>query len=201
MPTVLIHEEVAYNIAKKYKQLDNKDFYLGALAPDTVNLNGFASKEERWNSHLRNENLDTWLENVKKFYNENKDKYNKYFLLGYVLHIITDIVHDKYFYQDIRTEMTKNNINEDEQHPLLRKYMLEYGCLDENNQIREYINDLLKEHTGYNIKNISKEDLIAWKNKCFSNYNEKVHPNNYITKNHIKELSKKTEEEFKTFII
>lgn len=201
MPTVLIHEEVAYNIAKKYKQLDNKDFYLGALAPDTVNLNGFASKEERWNSHLRNENLDTWLENVKKFYNENKDKYNKYFLLGYVLHIITDIVHDKYFYQDIRTAMTKNNINEDDQHPLLRKYMLEYGCLDENNQIREYINDLLKEHTGYNIKNISKEDLIAWKNKCFSNYNEKVHPNNYITKNHIKELSKKTEEEFKTFII
>ena len=201
MPTVLIHEEIAYNIAKKYKQLDNKDFYLGALAPDTVNLNGFASKEERWNSHLRNENLDTWLENVKKFYNENKDKYNKYFLLGYVLHIITDIVHDKYFYQDIRTAMTKNNINEDDQHPLLRKYMLEYGCLDENNQIREYINDLLKEHTGYNIKNISKEDLIAWKSKCFSNYNEKVHPNNYITKNHIKELSKKTEEEFKTFII
>lgn len=201
MPTVLIHEEVAYNIAKKYKQLDNKDFYLGALAPDTVNLNGFASKEERWNSHLRNENLDIWLENVKKFYNENKDKYNKYFLLGYVLHIITDIVHDKYFYQDIRTEMTKNNINEDEQHPLLRKYMLEYGYLDENNQIREYINDLLKEHTGYNIKNISKEDLIAWKNKCFSNYNEKVYPNNYITKNHIQELSKKTEEEFKTFII
>lgn len=201
MPTVLIHEEVAYNIAKKYKQLDNKDFYLGALAPDTVNLNGFASKEERWNSHLRNENLDTWLENVKKFYNENKDKYNKYFLLGYVLHIITDIVHDKYFYQDIRTAMTNNNINEDDQHPLLRKYMLEYGYLDENNQIREYINDLLKEHTGYNIKNISKEDLIAWKNKCFSNYNEKVHTNNYITKNHIKELSKKTEEEFKTFII
>lgn len=201
MPTVLIHEEVAYNIAKKYKQLDNKDFYLGALAPDTVNLNGFASKEERWNSHLRNENLDTWLENVKKFYNENKDKYNKYFLLGYVLHIITDIVHDKYFYQDIRTAMTNNNINEDDQHPLLRKYMLEYGYLDENNQIREYINDLLKEHTGYNIKNISKEDLIAWKSKCFSNYNEKVHPNNYITKNHIKELSKKTEEEFKTFII
>ena len=201
MPTVLIHEEIAYNIAKKYKQLDNKDFYLGALAPDTVNLNGFASKEERWNSHLRNENLDTWLENVKKFYNENKDKYNKYFLLGYVLHIITDIVHDKYFYQDIRTEMTKNNINEDEQHPLLRKYMLEYGYLDENNQIREYINDLLKEHTGYNIKNISKEDLIAWKNKCFSNYNEKVYPNNYITKNHIQELSKKTEEVFKTFII
>ena len=201
MPTVLIHEEVAYNIAKKYKQLDNKDFYLGALAPDTVNLNGFASKEERWNSHLRNENLDTWLENVKKFYNENKDKYNKYFLLGYVLHIITDIVHDKYFYQDIRTAMTKININEDDQHPLLRKYMLEYGYLDENNQIREYINDLLKEHTGYNIKNISKEDLIAWKNKCFSNYNEKVYPNNYITKNHIQELSKKTEEEFKTFII
>lgn len=201
MPTVLIHEEVAYNIAKKYKEFDNADFYLGALAPDTVNLNGFASKDKRWNSHIRNENLDIWLNNIKEFYIENKDKYNKYFLLGYILHLITDIVHDKYFYQNIRNQMTNNNISEEEQHPLLRKYMEEYGYLTENNQIREYISNLLKNHPGYNIKNISKEDMISWKNKCFSDYHRKVNSNNYITKNHIQELSKKTEEVFKTFIV
>ena len=151
MPTVLIHEEVAYNIAKKYQEHDNKDFYLGALAPDSVNLNGFAPKEVRWTSHLRKENLDEWLEKVKEFYNENKNKYNKYFLLGYVLHIITDIVHDKYFYQ--------------------------------------------------NIRNIIKEDMISWKDLCLKEYQKDIIPNKYITKSHIIELTKKTEEIFKTFII
>lgn len=200
MPTVLIHEEVAYNIAKKYQELDNKDFYLGALAPDSVNLNGFASKEIRWNSHLRRENLDEWFENVKKFYNENKDKYNKYFLLGYILHLITDIVHDKYFYQNIRNEMTKDNINETDQHQLLRNYMFEYGYLDENNHIRNYIKELLNSHSGYNIKNITQEDMIAWKNECLKDCQKDIVPNKYITKEHIIELTEKTEEIFKTFI-
>lgn len=201
MPTVLIHEEVAYNIAKKYQELDNKDFYLGALAPDSVNLNGFAPKEVRWTSHLRKENLDEWLEKVKEFYNENKNKYNKYFLLGYVLHIITDIVHDKYFYQNIRNEMTKDNINENDQHPLLRKYMEEYSYLVENNHIRNYIKELLNDHLGYNIRNIIKEDMISWKDLCLKEYQKDIIPNKYITKSHIIELTKKTEEIFKTFII
>ena len=44
MPNIIIHEKVAYNISKKYKSLANAEFYLGALAPDAVNLNGFAPK-------------------------------------------------------------------------------------------------------------------------------------------------------------
>lgn len=201
MPTVLIHEEVAYNIAKKYKELDNANFYLGALAPDTINLNGFGPKEERWKAHVRHQDLDTWLENVKEFYNSSKDKYNRYFLLGYVLHIITDIVHDKYFYQELRNEMTKDNIKEDEQHPQLRDYMFEYGYLNENEEFRIYIKDLLKDIDGYNIQNITKENMIAWKNHCFKNYQKQVNPNKYITKEHIMDLTKKVEEVFKTFII
>ena len=46
MPNIFIHEKVAYNLAKENKYLDTPNFYLGVLAPDAVNLNGFAPKEE-----------------------------------------------------------------------------------------------------------------------------------------------------------
>lgn len=33
MPNIMIHEKVAYTIAKQIKDLDTKEFYLGALSP------------------------------------------------------------------------------------------------------------------------------------------------------------------------
>lgn len=200
MPTVSIHEEVAYNIAKKYPSFDNADFYLGALAPDTVNLHGFAPKELRWKAHVRDKDLDIWLNNVKVFYQTNKGKYKEDFLLGYILHIITDIVHDKYFYWPVREEMKKDNIPEEEQHPLLRDCMFEYGYQNEKEPFRIHIKELLNEVEGYNFKEIKKEDLIAWKNHCFKEHqsNEKI--NKFITKEHINALTNKVEELFKTFI-
>ena len=67
MPNIMIHEKVAYNIAQKHKNLDTPNFYLGALAPDAVNLNGFASKEKRWTSHLRDKDLKVWRKNIIEF--------------------------------------------------------------------------------------------------------------------------------------
>lgn len=196
MPTVAIHEEVSYLIAKKYQELDKGDFYLGALAPDTPNLNGFAPKELRWDAHLRDENLDAWLNNVKKFYQNNKDKYNRYFLLGYILHIITDIIYDRDFYWKIRNEMQKDNIPEQEQHGLLRNSMLNYGYENEKETFWIDIKEKLKNISGYNIRNITKETLISWKNKCFRNHISQNKPNKYITKNDIVKLTSRVEEEF-----
>ena len=72
MPIISIHEEVAIKLAKQHKNLDTKDFYLGTLAPDTVNLNyGFAPKELRWTAHQRRKDLSDWkfsLKDLKKFF-------------------------------------------------------------------------------------------------------------------------------------
>ena len=80
MPCIRIHEEVAYYYAKKNKEFDNSNFYLGVLAPDTPNLNGFAPKIERWTAHQRAKDYQEWKNNIIKFYNENKTKYDKYFI-------------------------------------------------------------------------------------------------------------------------
>ncbi len=201
MPTVLIHEQVAYNIAKKYKYLDNANFYLGSLAPDSVNLNGFASKEKRWHSHLRHNDLDKWLDNVKSFYQENQNKYTKDFLLGYILHIITDIIHDKYFYPELRKQMSKNNIPESAQHLLIRENMKDYDLLISKEKFIEHIKILLDSTRGYDILNISKENMLLWKNSCFQNITLSVIPSKYITQKHIERLTDKVLDEFKKYII
>ncbi len=195
MPTIFIHEEVAYQIAQKYIELDNSNFYLGALAPDAINVDGFACREERFNSHLRNIDLNIWLDNVVKFYKDNKDKYNNNFLLGYLTHIITDIIYDKYFYWKVRGKMKEDGILDDEQHDLLRINMLEYGYQNENNEFWLYVKEKLKDVCSYDIQNIKKEKLLTFKNKCFLKQQSFKSKNKYITKGQVKELANFVEEE------
>ena len=199
MPTVVIHEEVAYEIAKIYTNLDTGDFYLGVLAPDAVNLNGFAPKEERYKSHIRNKDLNVWLSNVKEFFQNNKNKYEKNFLLGYILHIITDIVYDQYFYWPVREQLAKDNIKEEEQHQILRTSMEEYGYQNEKEPFWLHAKKRLSNVEGYNIQNIKKEDLLLWKNKCLQPLKSQK-TNKYITKSQIMELTNKVERIFKVFI-
>ncbi|MDD5888306.1 MAG: zinc dependent phospholipase C family protein [bacterium] len=200
MPSILIHEQVAYELSRKYKQLHTKDFYLGSLAPDAVNLAGFAPKEERWQSHIRHQDLNIWLENVKDFYYVNQTKYNKYFLLGYILHIITDIIYDKYFYNATIQKIAQDNIKKENQHQALRKAMEEYDQENASSDFWLEIKHLLTQATGYDIRNITKEDLFLWKNKCLTLKNTNTNSNKYITKEQILALTNKVEEEFKIFI-
>lgn len=97
MPSILFHELIGYKIAKKYKKYDTNNFYLGLMVPDSVNAYGFASKENRWRTHLRDENLDVWQKNVIDFYNENKGNFEEIYFTGYAIHILTDIICDKIY--------------------------------------------------------------------------------------------------------
>ena len=64
MPSILFHEFIGDKIAKKYKKYDTNNFYLGLMVPDSVNAYGFASKEDRWRTHRRDESLEKWKENI-----------------------------------------------------------------------------------------------------------------------------------------
>lgn len=101
MPSTTIHEKVGYEIGKKLN-VTSYDYYLGLLAPDAPNLNGFAPKEERWPAHIRRKDLKEWRKALQNFYISNIKNYNKEFLLGYYIHILTDIIFDDYYYKDIR---------------------------------------------------------------------------------------------------
>ena len=45
------------------------------MAPDSVNLEFFAPKEDRWTAHLRKRDLTDWRINLRKYYDKNKNNY------------------------------------------------------------------------------------------------------------------------------
>ena len=191
MPNIRIHEEVAYIYTRNHKEYDNKYFYLGVLAPDSPNLEGFAPKVERWTAHQRDKDYDEWERKIKKFYIENKDKYNKYFIFGYLFHVITDIVYDRDIYLDVRKIIMKDNVSLEDSHNVMRKDMDYYGT---NFKEFDYIkNKLLELDEYYDILNITKEKLEAW-TKLNLEEQEKKQPK-YINIEIIDKLAKKVEKE------
>lgn len=191
MPNIRIHEEVAYIYTRNHKEYDNKNFYLGVLAPDSPNLEGFAPKVERWTAHQRDKDYDEWERKIKKFYIENKDKYNKYFIFGYLFHVITDIVYDRDIYLDVREIIMKDNISLEDSHNVMRKDMDYYGT---NFKEFDYIKSkLLEIDEYYDILNITKEKLEAW-TKLNLEDQVKKQPK-YISKEIIDTLTKIVEKE------
>lgn len=96
MPACMIHLYIGYRFQKSCHMVNNPpQFNLGCIAPDAVNLDGFAPKEVRYSAHLRKPDLDEWMQNAMDFYTDNQGKIDPDFLLGYLLHIFSDIAWDK----------------------------------------------------------------------------------------------------------
>ena len=189
MPSITIHLQVGYLISRKIN-INTYNYYLGLIAPDSPNLNGFGTKEERWTAHIRKKDLNKWRKNLKDFYYNEINNYPKDFLLGYYIHILTDIIYDDYFYKLVKEEIIKDNILEENTHNTMREDMDKY-YFKELDLIKKI---LLNDNTSYNINSISKEKIILWKNKCINNF-----PSNnnskYISNNLIKDLADKIYEE------
>ena len=189
MPNIMIHEEVGYFLSKRIGK-NSYNYYLGILTPDAVNLNGFAPKIDRWTSHLRSKNYSEWRCNIKEFYYSNIDKINKDFLLGYFIHVLTDIIYDDFIYLDVREKIINDGISLEDSHNTMRNDMDNY-YFDEINNIIEI---LKSSNDSYDINNISYEMLDKWKNKCINDFSNN-NSSKYITDDVIDLLNKKVYEE------
>lgn len=194
MPTSTIHEIVGKKLTNKYKYLDNYNFYLGCIAPDSVNFLGFAPKEERWTAHLRSNNLSTWKNNIISFYKENKDKYNEVFLKGYITHIMTDIIYDELYYLKVTLPMKNIGKVDHDAHLYMLEEMKAYG---NNNKDFNYVKDILSsKDTSFNIRNINKELMTDWKNKVIGEELPTIKVQ-FLTEEIIDSLTDKVEKELK----
>ena len=178
MPNIMIHEEVGYFISKKINN-DSYNYFLGLLAPDAPNTYGFGKKEDRWLAHQRKNDYNEWRKSLKELYEKEKNRYDKDFLLGYCVHILTDIIYDEFLYLKVREEILKDNITLEESHEVMRKDMDKY-YFDEI----EIIKDILKrEKITYEINGISKELMYEWKTKTLNeltNENKSIYMTNEI---------------------
>lgn len=183
MPNVMIHEEVGYFLSNKLNK-NSYNYYLGLLAPDSPNTYGFGKKEDRWLAHQRRKDYNEWRNSLKEFYNQEKNNYNEEFLLGYYIHILTDIIYDDFLYLKVREEILKDGYSLEESHDIMRNDMDKYYF----NEIEEIKNILSKENETFEINGINKELMSKWKDKVleeFTNKNESI----YITKELINTLN------------
>jgi len=97
-------------VQRSKKQLNLPDFYLGCIAPDSVSVNGYASKDTRWAAHMRSRDFNKWCNSNADFYHQQTGQVDESLLLGYVMHNITDAAFDKYFIGEIDRELTRANI-------------------------------------------------------------------------------------------
>lgn len=172
MPTSIIHLKVGYEYAKKHKQYDNSQFYLGLIAPDAVNLNGFAEKEKRWSAHIRDKDLEVWKSNIINFYKQNKNNFDNNYIYGYLIHVLTDI----YFDEKNPTELFPKIENKVGNEKIREEYSKQMDIYERSQLTTEwwkYVESELKNSEAETINNIKKENIEKWKELLLKEYNQK----------------------------
>ena len=51
MPSAIVHLKAAFDLADKLNVKNLGQFYVGAVSPDAVNIDGFAPQEVRYPAH------------------------------------------------------------------------------------------------------------------------------------------------------
>jgi len=108
----MIHLHIANKIATIHPELikSPSQFYLGALAPDSVHfrtefianekkITHLCDSDENWGEVTDNER---WTTSVIAFLHEHKDSDNSCFALGYVVHILSDIYNNIHIWTPYR---------------------------------------------------------------------------------------------------
>ena len=183
MPNVMIHEEVGYFLSNKLNK-NSYNYYLGVLAPDAPNTYGFGKKEDRWLAHQRKKDYNEWRKSLKEFYQKEKNNYEEDFLLGYYIHILTDIVYDDFIYLKVREKIIEDGYSMEESHDIMRNDMDKY-YFKEISDIKEILN---KENTTYEINGISKELMGKWKDKTLNELSN-INKSRYISDDVINTLN------------
>lgn len=109
MASTGMHLYVGYLLARETGGIASPpQFYLGCVAPDCVNMDGFAKKETRWAAHLRSADLSRWYSNIGRFYaGQLRPGADDSLLLGYAVHCITDVAWDEHFHGRVWDGMEK----------------------------------------------------------------------------------------------
>lgn len=104
MASSVIHMCVAKEINKKLRMKDSNMLLLGSIAPDISKHIG----EDKKISHFLTNGKDI---DINSFLNKYKNKLNNPFIMGYFIHLYTDLLWNKYFISEIVNNNTIHLLN------------------------------------------------------------------------------------------
>ncbi len=166
MPGAVTHLKAAYTFYNESGvDIQLSSFLLGAVCPDSVNLNGHAPKNIRWPAHLRTSDLNIWEQNAVQFYNENKDKYDNSYLLGYIMHIVTDIVWDREYDMPLFAVMHKHGVPKEELKKMRWREIDGYELKQKDTKWLKESLAALKLAKPCDIGTLNSADIEEWRGK------------------------------------
>ncbi|MBO4616109.1 MAG: zinc dependent phospholipase C family protein [Lachnospiraceae bacterium] len=110
MAFTMVHIYIASKVAEHLEGIkDYSTYILGSIAPDAVHASDTYTVMDKERSHLFAEGLhkgkisntnqvNAWINSIRQFYEDNKNMCNFDFLLGYIVHLYTDVYNGLKFY-------------------------------------------------------------------------------------------------------
>ena len=174
------------------------DFLLGSIAPDAVHVKENYTREIKKISHYKFNNkshmsyFDTFIYEYHTF--ENKD-----FVVGYLVHLLSDMI----WYHSIRVPFKEEFLKAPSQNMSMNEAyyadceQIEQLMFLEKNAF--HIIEAIKRSKAYSLEGlIDAKDVKAWKEKLIFDYNNKnndLHHTKYISEQHIRDYIENCAEE------
>lgn len=166
MPLPMVHLAVAREYAKgKSDLISCPEYYLGSISPDAIHMRANAQKSDKKITHLSAEDGESWKANVTGFISRSKDKSDYNFILGYGIHILTDIIWNETLFREFKQKYENDPV------PIQEMTWAYYNDTDKLDfdmyrefEWREEIWELLKKAKSVGIDGIlSSDEIEAWK--------------------------------------
>ena len=198
MPGIIAHLTIANKILQECPELvcDVSTFYLGSVAPDTIESKVGCTRNDKKRVHLREEIKDVeWLNNEKMFLFKNRIRHfadeiisksgrsQRDFNIGYLVHLLTD----EWSYRTIRQTILRkaNAMNVLETDGEFFEMMsndleaMDYYLLNSNEDIAKILTRVLSQEPtndllGFIEKEYIKGSIQWWSNSYLVNIKQKT---------------------------
>ncbi len=197
MPSFPVHIVVAQMLCDEIGVENKPDFLLGCIAPDSVNLKGFASQQVRYAAHIRSVDYDLWKKQLTEFYIDNKQSFESDidYLKGYLFHCITDIAWDEavqpelFAFLQSKGELPREEITRLKWEELFRFNSLLVGRDDLVQALLE-----LRKAKPRDIATVTAEQVQEYRDYVVNDYKDKIssEPPQFLCEEHIDMCAERT---------
>lgn len=170
MPSSVVHLKIC-DLMKDELNINNPaEFYLGGIAPDAVNLEGFAPEDVRYAAHIRSKDYNVWKKNISEFCRKNDFKGNMDFFKGYVFHILVDIAWDEAVQPQLFAYLKKSGYSADEFKKLKWQELYRFNNVLCKEDWYNQVTDELKKAECFDIAGLSAEQIKKYRDYIINDY-------------------------------
>lgn len=173
MPSSPVHLYVARLIADDLNVNDTAQYLLGSIAPDSVNLEGFAPQEVRYEAHNRSLDLDEWKKKALSVYEDTKGR-DKDFAKGVLVHILTDIFWDELIQPDMLSKLGQEGDGYEVLKDKKWQELYRFNTLITSKDWYPEVLDTLKDAKPLDYRNIDKEMMRGFRDYVCEDYADKL---------------------------